>query len=150
MGTGALILGDQFVNQDEKEDSKQPTWSRFELGTQNIGLIAGFAKACLIKQQDGLSTNRLEQIGEEVRQELSKISQLRILEWDGPHSPGILSLTSQEKQPEGQLPSNEHAISWKTFQLPNLQGQTGIRLSWSSSTFRSDIELLLTYFQKMT
>ncbi len=150
MGTGALILGDQFVDHEGNEDSQLPAWSRFELGTQNIGLIAGFAKACVIKQQDGLSTAWLEQIGEEVRQKLSKVSQLKILEWDGPHGPGILSLTSQEKQPEGQLPSNGHDISWKTFPLPNQQEQTGIRLSWSSNTFRSDIELLLTYFQKMT
>lgn len=149
MGTGAIILGNQLAAPEEKEASQQPPWSRFELGTQNIGLIAGFAKACLIKQQDRLSSNWLEQIREEVRQKLSNVSQLRILEWEGPHSPGILSLTFKEKQAERQFPSNGHDISWKTFLLPNHQGQTGIRLSWSTKTSKSDRESLLTLFQKM-
>ncbi len=153
MGTGALILGKPFlipeiIGHHDGKEIRQPPWWNFERGTQNIGLIAGFAKACRIKQQDGLSTTQLEQIGKEVRQKLSKVSQLRILEWDGPHSPGILSLTSQEKQPEGQLPSNGHGISWKTFPLPNQQGQTGIRLSWSSNISKPDIESLLTFFRK--
>jgi selenocysteine lyase/cysteine desulfurase len=151
MGTGALIIGNDWGEPKGRSDhSFQPPWAHYELGTQNIGLIAGLAKACTIKQQEGLKTSSLERIRENVRKELSMVPQLRILEWDGPHSPGILSLTSQEKQPEGQLPSNGHDISWKTFPLPNQQGQTGIRLSWSSNTFRSDIEFLLTYFQKMT
>jgi selenocysteine lyase/cysteine desulfurase len=121
MGTGALILGKQLTGCDERKEPSQPSWTNFELGTQNIGLVAGFAKACLIKQEDGMKTARLEQIREEVRQELSKTSQFRIIEWDGPHSPGILSLTSQRKETDGQLQPNCHDIAWKTFQLPNTQ-----------------------------
>jgi len=156
MGTGALILGDGWGKTigrpDQREDFRddsQPWWTRFELGTQNIGLVAGFAKACTLKKQEGLKTAVMEKIREAVRKELSNVPELRILEWDGPHSPGILSLTSQVKQTEGPLQSESHEISWKTFQLPNNQDQSGIRLSWSSATSQSDIESLLTFFQNM-
>ncbi|TFG59263.1 MAG: aminotransferase class V-fold PLP-dependent enzyme [Nitrospirales bacterium] len=147
MGTGALILGNQHTECDERKEPRQPSWADYELGTQNIGLIAGFAKACLNKQEDGMKTARLEQIREKVRQELSKSSQFRIIEWDGPHSPGILSLTSQRKETNAPLQSKSHDIVWKTFQLPNKQEQTGIRLSWSSDTSEAEIESLLTFLQ---
>jgi selenocysteine lyase/cysteine desulfurase len=154
MGTGALILGKELAAGNdiatyEREETNQPPWTNFELGTQNIGLIAGFAKACSIKQEEGLKTDRLECIREEVRQKLSKASELRILEWDGPQSPGILALTSQERQTEAPFQSNSHDMSWKTFQLPNDQDQTGIRLSWSSDTSKTDVESLLTFFQNL-
>jgi len=154
MGTGALILGKELaegndIATDEREETNQPLWATFELGTQNIGLIAGFAKACSIKQEEGLKTARLECIREEVRQKLLEVIGFTILEGDGPQSPGILSLTSQGKQTNEQLPSKSHDISWKTFQLPNNQEQTGIRLSWSSATSKTDVKSLLTFFQNM-
>ncbi len=156
MGTGALILGKPFAEREEidrnkGEETNQPPspWVDFELGTQNIGLIAGFAKACTIKQQEGLPTDRLERIREEMRAKLLKVSKLRILEWDGPHSPGILSLTPQEIQTAEQIQSKSHNISWKTFQLPNNQEQKGFRLSWSSNTSKTDLEGLLTVVQNM-
>lgn len=143
MGTGALILGKHFAKQGELN---QASWEDFELGTQNLGLIAGFAKACQIKQQEGNKTGKLEGIKEEIRQVLSKDSQFKILEWDGPHSPGILSLSTKKKQPKEQTPSKVPKISWKTFALPNQNDQTGIRLSWSTDTPQTDIESLLTIF----
>jgi|GEM_PF-1504356 len=154
MGTGSLILGKQFakhhgMSSGTGEEDSQPPWADFELGTQNIGLIAGFAKACTIKHQDGLKTDRLERIRMEVRQAVSKASRLKALEWEGPHSPGILSLICLDKQTEAQLQSKSHDISWKTFQLPNNQDQTGIRLSWSSNTSQTDIESILAFFQTM-
>ncbi len=155
MGTGALILGKQFaeygeVRSDRGQESSDPLWTDFEIGTQNIGLIAGFAKACLIKQQDELKIATLEAFRTEVRQELSKVSGLRILEWDGPHSPGILSLTCLGKQTKAQLQAKSHDISWKTFQFLNNQEQTGIRLSWSTNTPETDVKSLLTFFQNMS
>jgi len=147
MGTGALILGKQLTEGDERKEPGQPSWTDFELGTQNIGLIAGFAKACLIKQKDGMKTTRLEQIRQKVRQALSNNAQFRIIEGDGPHSPGILSLTFQGDETDAPFQSQSHDIAWKTFQLPNNQEQTGIRLSWSSETTEAEIDALLTFFQ---
>ncbi len=152
MGTGALILGKQFAEYrtialpgDEQE--RRPPWVDFELGTQNIGLIAGLTKAFLIKEQDGLNTPNQEGIRKKVQQELSKIENFNILEWDGPHSPGIFSWTCINKQTEKQLQSKARNISWKTFPLPQNPKQTGIRLSWSSATSKADLESFFHFLQ---
>ena len=152
MGTGALILGKQFLEKEalgrgKKPETTQPLWAEFELGTQNIGLIVGLAKACRIKQQDGLKTNRLEHIREEVQQQLLNFSQFKILEWKGPHSPGILSFTYLNQQTEDQLQSKTHDIVWKTFSLPKNAPQTSIRLSWSSDTTNTDVGAFLDLLQ---
>ena len=144
MGTGALILGKPFAERDEGEETNQPLWADFELGTKNIGLIAGFAKACTIKQQEGLKTATLESLRKEVRRALSETSGLKFLEWEGPHSPGIFSFTCLDKQTESCLQSNAHAVAWKTFSLPNIPEQTGIRWSWSAETQKRDLESVLT------
>jgi len=154
MGTGALILGKPLVARDandrrEGEGTNQPLWADFELGTQNIGLIAGLAKACAIKQQEGLKTATLESLREEVRRALSETSGLKFLEWEGPHSPGILSLTCLDKHTESQLQSKPHNIVWKIFPLPNDLNRTGIRMSWSSDISKRDVTSVLAVFQNI-
>ena len=154
MGTGALILGKQCIERDgnardEGEETRQPLWTDFELGTQNFGLIAGFAKACTIKQLEGLKTDTMESLREEVRQELSRASRCKILEWDGPHSPGIFSFTCLDKQTESHLQSKSHNIVWKIFPLPKDLKRTGIRVSWSSDIPKRDLESVLTLFQNI-
>ena len=154
MGTGAVILGKEFseyggIKQPEEKEAHRPPWIDFELGTQNIGLIAGFAKAILIKEQEGLSTARQEGIRERIQRELSKIPDSDILEWDGPHSPSILSWTCVNERTEGQLLSKTHDISWKTFPLPQNPAKMGIRLSWSSVTSNTDLEALFNFLQNI-
>jgi cysteine desulfurase/selenocysteine lyase len=155
MGTGALILGEQCTKHDERsrdrgKESSHPPWLDFELGTQNIGLIAGFAKACTIKHQEGLGTEVLESFKEEVRQALSRIPNLEILEWEGLHSPGILSFICSDKQTEARLHSKPPTIAWKTFQHPNHPEQTGIRLSWSANTSKTDQESVLVLLHNLS
>ena len=155
MGTGALILGKPFAEHDEidrneGEVTNQPSWADFELGTKNIGLIAGFAKACTIKQQEGLKTATLESLREEFRRALSETSGLKFLEWEGPHSPGIFSFTCLDKQTESHLQSKSHNIAWKIFPLPKDLKRTGIRVSWSSDIPKRDLESVLTLFQNMS
>jgi L-cysteine/cystine lyase len=147
MGAGALILGKPFAERHEGEGTKQPPWAAFELGTQNIGLIAGFAKACAIKQQEGLKTATLESIREEIRRTLSKTSDLKFLEWEGPHSPGIFSFTCLGKKTESHLQSRPHNIVWKIFPLPKDPNRMGIRLSWSSDIPKRDLESVFSLFQ---
>ena len=149
MGTGALILGKPFAERNEEEETNQPLWADFELGTKNIGLIAGFAKACAIKQQEGLKTPTLESLREEVRRAVSKIAGLKILEWEGPHSPGIFAFTCLDKQTESHLQSKFHNIAWKIFPLPKDLKRTGIRVSWSSDIPKRDLESVLTLFQNI-
>lgn len=154
MGTGALIFGKQFAEcrtlaVPNEEEERQPPWVDFELGTQNIGLIAGLTKAFLIKEQDGLNTTKQEGIKEKIRQELLEASDCNILEWNGPHSPGILSWTSINEQVTAQLQSMARDISWKKFPLPQSPKQTGIRLSWSSATSKKDLESCLNFFKNI-
>ncbi len=154
MGTGALILGKPFaecsaIAQPEEEKENRPPWIDFELGTQNIGLIAGLTKAFLIKEQDGLDTTSQEGIREKIRQELLKIVDFNILEWKGPHSPGILSWTCINEQAAVQFQSMASDISWKTFPLPQNPKQTGIRLSWSSATSKTDLQSLFNFLQNI-
>ena len=154
MGTGALILGKPLAARDandrhEGEGTNQPVWADFELGTQNIGLIAGLAKACAIKQQEGLKTATLESLREEIRRALSETSGLEFLEWEGPHSPGILSLTCLDKQTDSHLQSKPHNMAWKIFPLPNDLNRTGIRLSWSSHIPKRDVTSVLAVFQNI-
>jgi len=154
MGTGALILGRAFAEHNENdrhegEETNQQPWADFELGTQNIGLIAGFAKACAIKQQEGLKTATLESFREEVRQALSETSGVKFLEWEGPHSPGIFSFTCLNEQTASHLRSKSHNIAWKTFPLPKDLNRTGIRVSWSSDIPKRDVESVLTLFQNI-
>jgi len=154
MGTGTLVLGKPFVERDENdrnegEETKQPPWAAFELGTQNIGLIAGLAKACAIKQQEGLKTATLESLREEVRQTLSKTSSVKFLEWAGPHSPGIFSFTCLDKQTESHLQSKPHNIAWKIFPLPKDLKRTGIRVSWSSDIPKRDLKSVLALFRNI-
>ena len=154
MGTGALILGQPFLTPenivlDDGKEIPQPPWADFEIGTQNIGLIAGFAKACTLKQQHGLKTDRLHGIRKAVRQSATKAHKLTVLEWEGPQSPGILSMAPLDEHTKSQLQSESHNIVWKGFQLPNSQEQTGIRLSWSPDTSKTHIDSLLTFFQNL-
>ena len=155
MGTGALILGKHFaehggVHRDRGQKSSHPLWLNFELGTQNIGGIAGFAKACTIKHQEGLRTKALENFKEEARQGLSQISGIKILEWEGPHSPGILSFICLDKQTETRLHSRTPNIVWKTFPHLNNPKQTGIRLSWSSDIHKTDQKSVLALLHNIS
>ena len=154
MGTGALVLGKSLskrggiANDDGNEDS-QPPWAEFELGTQNLGLISGLAKACTIKQHEGLKTATLESLREEIRRTLSENSGVKFLEWEGPHSPGILSFTCLDKQTESHLQSKPHNIVWKIFPLSEDRNRTGIRVSWSSDLPNRDLESVITLFQNI-
>ena len=77
LGTGAVTVHDHFLStnsffgSDPLQSDKSP-YRRFEIGTHNIGLIAGLAKACEIKQQDGYNTEYLWSLREKVMRELEK------------------------------------------------------------------------------
>jgi hypothetical protein len=54
------------VQNGEKDcqQNTRPYWTRYELGTQNIGLIAGLAKACDKKRHAGMNGQILGKIRE--------------------------------------------------------------------------------------
>ncbi len=155
MGTGALILSKEFVRAfarpNETQDPHkpdQPDWTGFELGTQNIGLIAGLAKACSLKHQEGLQSPVLDSIREEWKTCLRRYQGVRLLEWDAPHAPGILSLLCLDETTKQfmQTAASTHDLAWKTFFHPSYPSQLSIRISWATTTPPVDIREALACF----
>jgi cysteine desulfurase / selenocysteine lyase len=154
MGTGALILGEQKgapAACEDGEENRQPAprcdWTRYELGTQNIGLIAGFAKACLLTHQHTPNTQYLQQVREEWKTGLAHYHGIRILEWEGPHAPGILSFACLDEHTEQvmQTLSATHSLAWKTFIHPLYPSRLSVRLSWSTDTPKTDLRAVFPF-----
>jgi selenocysteine lyase/cysteine desulfurase len=156
MGTGALILGEQGVGilagQNGGQDCQgktHPYGTRYELGTQNIGLIAGLAKACEMKRQEGMKGQILDRIREEWKVCIGHHSGIRILEWDGPHAPGILSFACLDEQTEQFIHtvSTTHSIAWKTFTHPSYPSRLSVRVSWTAGTPTAELRSVLDFFK---
>ncbi|WP_447969241.1 aminotransferase class V-fold PLP-dependent enzyme [Nitrospira sp. M1] len=134
LGTGGLVLSKHLREhipsiQSQPEPKGQPLASRFEIGTQNIGLIAGLAKACEHINQEGLNTEVLQNIREAAKRQLEQTNDIQLQEWDGPHAPGILTFQHQH-----------HTMLMKIFKKNNIvvkplteypEGEIpAIRMSW--------------------
>jgi len=152
MGTGALILSEEFVRTIAAPDDKkghhknnQPFGTGFELGTQNIGLIAGLTKACDMKRQEAMNIRILDKIREEWKVCLGHYPGIRIIEWDGPHAPGILSFVCLDKKTEKhiQTVSSTHSIAWKTFTHPSYPSCLSVRVSWVTNTPKAELRSAL-------
>ena len=145
MGTGALIVG------KDGHQATQPYWAGYELGTQNIGLIAGFAKACHLKAQQDRHNRILEQVREEWKICLGHHSGIRIIEWDGAQAPGILSFACLNEHTEQAMHtlSSTHSIAWKTLTHPSHPSSLSIRISWTSDTPSLDIRSTLELFSSL-
>lgn len=143
MGSGALILGESFEHMGRREKvdmtvrKKTPVdVNRYELGTHNIGVIAGLAKACTLQRQHPPSDQTLKQIREEWKSRLARIPGLRIIEGNEPHAPGILSFACLEPTVEQymQTAASTHSLAWKTFTHPSFPSCLSIRVSWTTGT----------------
>lgn len=156
MGTGALILDEQYgettARQNGEKDCQQntrPYWTRYELGTQNIGLIAGLAKACDKKRHAGMNGQILEEIREEWKVCLGRHSSIRIIEWDGPHAPGIISFACLDEKTEQliQTISATHSIAWKTFTHPSYPSRLSVRVSWTADTPKTALRSVFNFLK---
>lgn len=156
MGTGALILSEKcggiLARRDGGKDCQQetqPYWTRYELGTQNIGLIAGLAKACDMKRQAGMHGQILDKIREEWKVRLGHYPGIRIIEWDGPHAPGILSFACLNEKTEQfmQTVSSTHSIAWKTFTHPSYPSRLSVRVSWTADTSKTELRSVLDFLK---
>ena len=156
MGTGALILGEKWgapnARVDVGEKCRQITqayWTRYELGTQNIGLIAGLAKACDIMRQKELKGRILDKIREEWKACLEPHSGIRIIEWEGPHAPGIISFACLDEKTEQliQTISATHSIAWKTFTHPSYPSRLSVRVSWTADTPETALRSVLNFLK---
>ncbi len=151
MGSGALILEKKFSKLVAmgNDETSQPLWADFELGTQNIGSVAGFGTACKIKQQEGMDALINEGIRAEWKTCLQEHKDLQISQWDGPHSPGILSFVCLGAETEQFLHTvaSTYSLSWKYFNHPSFPGKSSIRVSWSMHTPKSDLAKALNCLQ---
>ena len=95
MGTGALLITRRYKESLARRKSGLSVAGSahecFDLGTQNIGLIAGLARACEMKQQELPAISDFTGLRTVFRGCLSGMSDVEIAEWDGPHAPRILS-----------------------------------------------------------
>ena len=138
LGTGAMVVRERFfthphfraVQEDRHGD---PPAAQFELGTHNVGLIAGLAKACELRHQKGLETERLTGIREEVKHTLGGTERCRFMEWSGPHAPGILTFQGTPDVDHGRFATRlaaERGIIVKPFVDYPVNDAPAIRLSW--------------------
>ena len=141
LGTGAIIMTNEFLALNPglatlaKELGKIPA-TLFEIGTQNIGLIAGLAKACEIKHQDGLHTHILERVRTEAKARFEQVPGIRFVGWDGPHAPGILTIKGKPGTDHvklGKALAEEKNIIVKVFADYPKGEAPALRLSWSRS-----------------
>ncbi len=148
MGTGALLVTKHFkaghVGRESDLLERRSAHEYFDLGTQNIGLISGFAKACEIRQQELPSMANLAGLRILFRERLRNMRDVQIVEWDGSHAPGILSFRINSAQIDttqiAEYLSGRYDIAVKPIgyrELPQM-----LRVSWSLSTDVDDIVFL--------
>ncbi len=138
LGTGAMVVRERFFTRPDfraiqEERRGHPPAAQFELGTHNVGLIAGLAKACELRRQKGIDTERLMGIREEVKETLGRTQRCRLMEWAGPHAPGILTFKGTFDMDHGQFAkrlASERGIIVKPFVDYPVNDAPAIRLSW--------------------
>ena len=147
LGTGALIMKESFVRKNSAFTQAGHGWNgtpagRFEIGTHNIGLIAGLAKACQLQTEERLREQEREEIKEIVRTELRSSQKVVIKEWEGPHAPGILTVQCRNEEDHTPLMDtlqNQFGIVLKEF-LDYPEGETpAIRMSWAGSKDKQNL-----------
>ncbi|MGQ0812255.1 MAG: aminotransferase class V-fold PLP-dependent enzyme [Nitrospiraceae bacterium] len=150
MGTGALLITEQYKKRQARGEPgplmKGDAHDYLDLGTQNIGLIAGLAQACELRQQElPTATTGPSDLRTLLKERLSKMREVEIVEWDGPHAPGILSVSIRNPHIEvsrvAEYLSSKHDIAVKPINSPELPQM--LRVSWSSSTEVHDILFLV-------
>ena len=141
LGTGAMVMREGvFAHSRYRGIGGEPhegtTARSFEIGTQNIGLVAGLAKACEQRHQRGITPDLQRTFRETAKELLGEHRDCRFLEWQGPHAPGILTFKGADDLDHGVFAkrlASEAGIIVKTF-VDYPEGNTpAIRLSWSST-----------------
>ena len=146
LGTGAMVMRESFFSHPryrviEGEQRGESPACSFEIGTQNIGLIAGLAEACEQKHLRGIDTEPQRVFRETARELLGGHAHCRFLEWQGPHAPGILTFKGPDALDHGEFAgrlASEAEIAVKPFADYPEDDAPAIRLSWSSTMDQRD------------
>ncbi|WP_447601969.1 aminotransferase class V-fold PLP-dependent enzyme [Nitrospira sp. Nam80] len=148
MGSGALLIGEPFKKGRSNQPvdplkGDDPDTSSLNLGTQNIGLIAGLGTACALRQQTW-PMGRLAELHRLFSESLRRIRDVEIVGWNGAHAPGFLSFRVQRAgfSPAGiaSYLSQRYEIVLKPVQYRDLPPL--LRVSWSLATAPQDIVFL--------
>lgn len=148
MGTGALLITKRYEERLGRRESglseTGSTQEYFELGTQNIGLISGLARACEMKQPELPEMGNLAHLRTLFGGYLSRMDGVKTVEWDGPHAPGILSFQLHESVCNAVYFSEylnaKYDIAIKPVRSSGFSQM--LRVSWSLSTDVQDVHFL--------
>ncbi len=152
LGTGALVINQRFHDRNpqfakEVQAVGKPPATRWEIGTHNIGLIAGLAEACAIKNQGGLQNQEQEALRTQAKYRMRNQPSIQVKEWDGPHAPGILSFQHQDHSNFYNKLHNKWNIIVKQFTTYPEGEIPAIRLSWLGKNDQSILEETLQLFE---
>ncbi len=147
LGTGAMVVREGLFTHpryhaiEGKHQGRCPAF-QFEIGTHNIGLIGGLAKAC--EQQPRRSKAEPQPTFRETAKELlGGPPHCHFMEWQGPHAPGILTLQGADDLDHGLFAkrlASELGIIVKPF-LDYPEGDApAIRLSGPSTMNQQDFQ----------
>ena len=148
LGTGALVARESFFTHPryraiDVETRDGTRASRFEIGTHNIGLIAGLARACEQRCQRGIDTEPQRTFRETAKELLGGHRNCRFLEWQGPHAPGILTFKGDDDLDHEAFVkrlASESGVVVKPFVDYPEGDAPAIRLSWSSTMATGDFQ----------
>ena len=158
LGTGAMVVRESFFAHPRYRAIEGGTHdgapaTRFEIGTHNVGLIAGLAEACEQQRQRGIDTEPQRAFRETAKELLGGRAHCRFLEWQGPHAPGILTFKGAENLDHVDFVkrlASETEIVVKPFVDYPEEDAPAIRLSWSSTMDQRDFQKsVLTIEQRL-
>ncbi len=150
MGSGALLVSRHYQNSRASKQAgrleEKGSEAVLDLGTQNIGLIAGLRTACALKDQEWPAMARLTGLRELVSECLGKIRdvEVEIAGWDRAHAPGILSVRVQKPGFDpariATYLSQRYEITLKPIQYRDVPPL--LRVSWTHTTSDHDVVFL--------
>ncbi len=148
MGTGALLMTKRFKErQVRRKSGSSATGGRAEyvdLGTQNIGLIAGFGKACELARQELPAMTGLARLRTLFKGRVGRVHDIECAEWNGPHAPGIVSIRVTKAGIDATRLAESLAATHDIAIKPTRDSESPqlLRASWSLSTGEQDVMFL--------
>jgi len=149
MGTGVLFISENYFSKKSraKIDLMElgSLESYFDFGTQAIGPVVGLGKACEIAKSELLEKSHLNGLKNLLKERLVEIKDVQVVEWEGPHSPGILSFLVTSSRINVESISNylfdKYEIAIKPFNFP--EHPQLLRASFSLITKPNEITYLV-------
>ncbi len=154
-GTGAMVARDSFFRHPDcrtvPEDAPGGAASRFEIGMRNIGLIAGLATACEHRRRVMPARPRTA-LRDAAKAALGANPRCRVVEWRGPHAPGILTFAGTPDRDHGRWVTrleSEYGMIVKLFADYPEGVAPAIRLSWPPEMPRQDFRTGLSNLARL-